>query len=252
MKRSLITALLLSTGAAQAAGYPAPVQALIEQGVQVEAEFKAPGGLTGYAARFQGQPLVLYLTADIKQLIVGTMLDAEGKNLSEAQLEAHLPAPDFDSAWPLLEKAHWVREGSAEAKRIVYVFTDPNCPYCNAFWQATQPYLGKHLQVRHILVGILAPSSTGKAARVLAAADPAAALAQHENTHAAGGIEPLEKIPPEIQRRLMANNQLMFQLGAQATPAIFYKDRQGKVRQMLGMPQPDVLARDIVQQPAKE
>ncbi|HEX5514872.1 MAG TPA: thiol:disulfide interchange protein DsbG, partial [Gammaproteobacteria bacterium] len=247
-----ITAFLLTAGAAQAAVYPVPVQTLIEQGVQVEAEFKAPGGLTGYAARCQGQPLALYLTADSKQVIVGTMLDAQGKNLSEAQLETHLPAPDFDSAWPLLEKAHWVREGAADAKRIVYVFTDPNCPYCNAFWRATQPHIGKHLQVRHILVGILAASSTGKAARILAADDPAAALAQHESSHAAGGIQPLEKIPAEIQRKLMANNQLMSQLGAQATPMIFYKDRQGKVRQILGMPPSDVLARDIVQQPAKK
>lgn len=251
MKQLFALAFLFATGIAVAADYPAPVQALMAQGVQVEAEFEAPGGMKGYAARFQGQPLALYLTADGKQVIVGTMLDAEGENLSADHLAQYLPEPDFDAAWPLLEKASWVREGSADAKRIIYVFTDPNCPYCNAFWQATQPYIGKDIQVRHILVGVLSQSSLAKAAAILAAEDPAAALAKHERNHSKGGIEPLEKIPGEIQQHLMLNVQLMRELGAHGTPAVFYKDREGKVRGITGMPQENVLKQEVLQLPAK-
>jgi thiol:disulfide interchange protein DsbG len=247
MKLLVSLALLVMVAAAAAADYPAPVQALIAQGVQVEAQFPAPGGMTGYAARYQGQPLALYLTADGKQVIVGTMLDAAGENLSAGQLDEYLPEPDFDKAWPLLEQTAWVREGAADAKRIVYVFSDPNCPYCNAFWQATQPYIGKDLQVRHIMVGILSESSRAKAAAILAAKNPAAALAQHERTHSSGGIAPLENIPAAIQQKLASNVELMRELGAHGTPAIFYKDREGKVRGITGMPQPDVLKREIVQ-----
>lgn len=247
IKRLLFSILLLPLTAAYAADYPAPVQVLIEQGVQIEAEFKAPSGLTAYAARIQGQPLALYLTPDGKQVIVGTMLDAQGKNLSEAQLAQHLPEPDFDHAWSVLEQTSWVREGSADAKRIVYVFTDPSCPYCNAFWKASQAYVGKDLQIRHIPVGMLSPKSAAKAATILADPDPAAALAKHELSHAKGGIKPLDDIPAEFQRAVANNTQQMQQLGVQATPAIFYKDREGKVRLAMGLPRPEVLARDIAQ-----
>jgi len=247
MKRLLIPLALLPFSMATAADYPAPVQVLIDQGVSVEAKFEAPGGLTAYAARIQGQPLALYLTPDGKQVIVGTMLDGQGQNLSEAQLAQHLPEPDFEQAWAQLEKTSWVREGSADAKRIVYVFTDPSCPYCNAFWKASQAYIGKDLQIRHIPVGMLSPNSAAKAATILADPDPGAALARHELSHSKGGIEPLKEIPAEFQLAVRNNTQKMQELGIQATPAIFYKDRDGKVRQTLGLPRPDFLAKEIAQ-----
>lgn len=247
MKRFLLPLALLPLGVAFAADYPAPIQVLIDQGVKVEAEFKAPGGLTAYAARIQGQPLALYLTPDNKQVIVGTMLDGLGQNLSEAQLSEHLPEPDFEHAWALLEKTSWIREGSADAERIVYVFTDPSCPYCNAFWKASQAYIGKDLQIRHIPVGMLSPQSATKAATILADSDPGAALARHELSHSQGGIKPLDEIPAEFQEAVKNNTQQMHELGIQATPAIFYKDRDGKVRQTLGLPRPEFLAKEIAQ-----
>lgn len=248
MNKIFLTPLLLTIGAVQAGSYPAPVQILIDQGVQIQAEFEAPGGLTGYAAEIEGQPLALYLTADNQQVIVGTMLDAQGQDLSEAQLAEHLSSPDLESVWPQLEEADWIREGAADAERVVYVFTDPNCPYCNAFWRATQDHIGDELQVRHIMVGILTSTSMAKAATILAADDSSAALKQHEQRHADGGLDPLEELPLAARQRVAANNELMFRLGAQATPTIFYKDARNKVRQTMGMPQPDTL-HDILQQP---
>lgn len=247
MRKLIAIIIMLAAGVAYAADYPAPVQALIAQGVQVEAEFEAPGGMKGYAARFQGQPMALYLTADGKQVIVGTMLNGDGENLSAEHLANYLPEPDFDAAWPLLEQSAWVREGAADAARIIYVFTDPNCPYCNAFWRATQPYIGENLQVRHILVGVLSQSSFAKAAAILAADDPTAALAKHERNHSSGGIEPLEQVPRKVQQQLTNNVELMRELGAHGTPAIFYKDKEGKVRGVTGMPQEDVLQQEILQ-----
>ena len=239
--------MLLAAGAAHAAEHPAPVQALVEQGVKVEAEFEAPGGMPGYAAPYRGAPMVFYMTPDGAQVILGTMLGAEGENLSVDHLRRYLPEPDFNEAWPLLEKAAWVGDGPSNAKRIVYVFSDPNCPYCNAFWRATRPYVGKDLQVRHIMVGVLSQSSAGKAAAILAAEDPAAALARHEENHSAGGIEPLEKIPFEIEQHLKLNVELMRQLGARGTPAIFYRDREGKGRRMIGLPSEQALKEEILQ-----
>lgn len=243
MKEVLVVSLASISIAACAADYPAPVQALVEQGVEVHARFDAPGGLTGYAARIQGQPLTLYLTADGKQVIVGNMLDGQGNDLSAAQLERHLPEPDFDSAWPLLEKSTWIAEGGSDPKRMVYVFDDPNCPYCKALWEASQSYLDEDVQVRHIMVAVIHPSSIGKAARLLTADDRRKAFADHQRD----GSEPLDTIPQPVREQIETNNRLMRQLGAHGTPAVFYKDPQGKVRRIIGLPTAESLTDEIFQ-----
>lgn len=240
--RSLLLGCLVAS-TASSAEYAAPIEALIKRGFEVHSVFDAPGGLKAFAGRANGEPLAVYLLPDGKHVIVGSMLDAAGNDLTAAQLKQHLPEPEFAAAWPLLEQATWVREGSPNAKRVVYVFTDPECPYCKAFWQAAQPYLGKDVQLRHVIVGILKPTSMGKAARILTAANPSRALVEHEMF----GSEPLASIPADIRAKLEANSRLMQELGAPATPAVFYKDTQGKVRRALGVPDPQTLTSEIFQ-----
>lgn len=76
----------------------------------------------------------------------------------------------------------------------------------------------------------------GKAAALLAAPDPQAALTQHEQQQRSGGMKPLAQIAPKISAQLEANAQLMQQLGFAATPAILYKDEDGYLKSMKGAP----------------
>ncbi len=69
---------------AHAESWPAPIQALVDEGLQIHGEFDAPEGLQGYAASHQGREMTLFLTADGEHAIVGTLVDAEGNDLSEA------------------------------------------------------------------------------------------------------------------------------------------------------------------------
>jgi thiol:disulfide interchange protein DsbG len=229
---------------AQAKDWPAPIKAIEAQGVEVIGTFKAPGGLTGYAGVIEMQPLAIYLTADGKQAIVGSMIDAKGNNLSQKSLEKLVSKPMTDRAWKQLEQSTWIGDGKNNAPRIVYTFTDPNCPYCNKFWNDARPWVtsGK-VQLRHVMVAILGPTSPGKAAAILAAKDPQAALAQHEQQHAAGGVKPLGQVPEKIGAQLDANQKLMQQLGSSATPTIFYKDASGKLQKMQGAPSGEMLAK---------
>lgn len=242
-KAYLLLLVTFVASTASSAEYAAPIEALIQRGFEVHSVFDAPGGLKGFAGRANGEPLAAYLMPDGKHVIVGSMLDGAGNDLTAAQLKQHLPEPEFAAAWPLLEKATWVREGSPDAKRVVYVFTDPECPYCKVFWQGAQPYLGKEVQLRHVIVGILKPTSMGKAARILTAADPSRALIEHEMF----GSEPLSSIPPAVRTKLEANSGLMQELGAPATPAVFYKDTRGKVRRVLGVPEQQIMTSEIFQ-----
>jgi thiol:disulfide interchange protein DsbG len=144
--------------------------------------------------------------------------------------------------WNQLEKSNWIANGSKSAPRIIYTFTDPNCPYCNKFWNEAQPWVnaGK-VQVRHVLVGILMETSAGKAAALLSAADPQAALVLHEQQHASGGVKPLKEITAKVRAQLDANEALMQQLGSSATPTTFYKDASGNLQKVQGAPSAEML-----------
>ena len=76
----------------------------------------------------------------------------------------------------------WIADGAAgEAPRVIYMFSDPNCPFCNMFWKQARPWVeAGDVQLRHVMVGMLRPDSAGKAAALLAAKDPEAALNEHE------------------------------------------------------------------------
>lgn len=240
---AVLLAALGTTPGVQAKDWPAPIKALEAQGVEVVGTFAAPAGLTGYAAMIGQHPLAIYLTADHKHAIIGTLIDAKGKNLSRGPLARLVSKPMTAKIWKQLEQSSWIADGSDKARRIVYVFTDPNCPYCNKFWNDARPWVkaGK-VQLRHILVGILTDTSMGKAAALLSAKDPQAALTRHEEEHASGGIKPLSHIPANIRAQIDANQDLMQQLGSSATPTIFYKDGSGNLQQLEGAPSAQALS----------
>ena len=202
--------------------WPAPVQALTDQGLQIHAEFEAPGGLTGYAASYPSGEVAIYLTPDGEHAIVGTLVDAEGNDLSDAALDEHVRAEQFAEVWERLEQSHWILDGDPEAPRVVYTFTDANCPYCRQFWEEARPWIeAGEVQLRHIMIGILASNSPAKAATLLGADDPAAAL--HAHSGSGEEVAPAAQ-PREIEEQVYANNQLFEELGLMATPSTLYRD----------------------------
>lgn len=232
---------------------PAALQAIEKQGVTIVGTFPAPGGLTAWAGYIGQRPISLFVTPDGKHVIAGTLLDAQGEEVAEAALEKTVRGAMTAGAWSKLESSHWIEDGKKGAPRTVYVFTDPNCPYCNKFWADARPWVdsGK-VVLRHVMVGILTPTSAGKAAALLTAKDPAAALAAYERGHmeqngktmASGrprplgdaGLKPLEDIPADIESKLTANHRLMASLGLQATPAMAWRDANGNVQMRTGAP----------------
>lgn len=235
----VLTALTIpTTSLAAEQNTPPPIQALEKQGLKMAGHFKAANGLTGYAASYQGQPVAVYLTPDHHHAIVGTMIDSQGKNLSAAPLQRLVTRQQQQKAWPKLKESTWVADGSANAKRVIYMFTDPNCPYCHKFWQAARPWVnaGK-VEIRHVIVGILKPSSVPKAAAILSASDPSAALTRDERQYSQGGIAPMNNPPAGVVKKVDANNQLMKSMGLYATPTIFYHDASGQVKVIQGVPQ---------------
>lgn len=93
------------------------------------------------------------------------------------------------------------------------------------------------------MVGILGPTSAGKAAALLSAQDPQAALTRHEQQHGSGGVKPSTQIAPKIRAQLDANQTLMQQLGFAATPTTLYIDADGNLQNVQGAPSSEMLTK---------
>ncbi len=236
MKRWFVPLALLLSAGTHAQDYPAPIQALAGKGIAIKGELPAPAGFKGYVGEYQGQSMPVYLLPDGKHVVVGTLLDAKGNDLTMAPLQA-ATTPSLDEAtWTELGKAGWIAEGASTPKRIVYVFTDTECPYCHKLWQATQPLLvDGDVQVRHVMVAVIAPKSLGRAAAILEASDPKAALRQHEKAFGHSTLQPSANVSAATRERISANVELMQKLGIYGTPATVYKDADGGIRVASGM-----------------
>ncbi len=224
------------------AARPAVLKGIEKHGFEVMGEFDAPGGLRGFAGVVGGQqPAAAYVTPDGKHVLVGSLFDAEGNDVARETLEREVAGPMSTQIWSKLESSAWVADGKADAPRVVYTFSDANCPYCHRFWEAARPWVeaGK-VQLRHIMVGVIRDDSPGKAAAILSASDPAAALLQNENAFGKGGIKPVA-VSADVSRKLEANQMLMVEMGFQGTPGILFKDADGHVQRRAGMPQGDDL-----------
>lgn len=238
MKAWICMLLVLFAASANAAELPAPVKALQQQGLTIRGEMPAPKGFRGYIAEYRGDVMPVYLLPDGKHTVIGTLYDANGEDLTSDAF-ADAVQPKLGAAdWKALADSIWIAEGARQPKRVVYVFSDTECPYCHRLWQEVQPLLaGGDVQVRYIMVAVIKQASLGRAAAVLTAKDPAAALRSHEAHYADSPIKPLQDIPADMHQRIVANNHLMNRLGAFGTPAIVYRDADGKVHMIAGLPQ---------------
>lgn len=110
--------------------------------------------------------------------------------------------------------------GSPMSTRTVYVFFDAQCSHCGELWYAAKP-LKSQAKFIWIPVGILNAASTSQGATLLATADPAASMDQHEASMMSkgGGISAGSNI--DVQKAQVAKNtELMTRFGFASIPTI--------------------------------
>lgn len=242
MKRWLLLFAFSLAACSQAQDYPAPIRALAGKGITITATLPAPAGFKGFVGSYQGKNLPVYLLPDGKHVVIGSVFDESGNDLTQAPLQEASSPGVTEASWNELGKSTWIAEGSATPKRIVYVFTDTECPYCQKLWLATQPLLaGGDVQVRNIMVAVIAPKSLNRAAAILDSSDPAATLRQHENSFGHSSVEPVKTVSAGTEKHIAANIALMESMNIDGTPALVYKDSTGKVHMLPGMPSDDRL-----------
>lgn len=234
-KRLLMLTLLPLT--LHAEELPAPVKAIEKQGITIIKSFDAPGGMKGYLGKYQEMGVTIYVTPDGKHAVSGYMYDEAGTNLSERLIAKEIYAPAGRELWKRMEKADWLLDGKKEAPRVVYVFADPYCPYCKQFWERARPWVesGK-VQLRTLLVGVIKPESPAAAAAILSAKDPAQRWNAFEKSNGKLTLALPKTVPPAITKTLNINQKIMDDLGANATPAIYYMNEDNVLQQEVGLP----------------
>lgn len=220
---------------------PPVLMAMEDQGLILMEEFDEDQDLRAFAGLVGDKPIAIYVLSD-GNAVVGTRLNAKGEAIDEEILQNLVAKPVSDKAWAALESATWVLDGKADAPRIVYTFTDANCPYCHLFWEAARPWVdsGK-VQLRHILVGIIKEDSPAKAAAILGSSDQSAAMQENEEKFDQGGIKPADSVSGSVGKILEDNHFLMLSMGFRGTPGIVVRNDTGLIQKYRGMPQQDDL-----------
>jgi thiol:disulfide interchange protein DsbG len=124
---------------------------------------------------------------------------------------------------------------------VVYIFTDPNCPYCNDLWKAMQTATAPDVQIRYLLVAVIDAESRGKDAAILESPNPAATLDRNERAFDKGGIVAKSAIRSTTNAIIATNEALMQQLHIYGTPGLVYLDEHKRLRVFAGMPDPTQL-----------
>jgi len=139
-----------------------------------------------------------------------------------------------------INQATWIRDG--KSTHVMYVFFDPNCPYCHKVFEMLRPQVQRgEVELRWVVVGKLMATSTGKAAAMLEAKDPTEALYRNERgfsqeTGSFGGIEEEPAPREETLRQLNTNLALLNRSGFDAVPALLFRTKDGKADIIRGAP----------------
>ncbi|WP_092768872.1 thiol:disulfide interchange protein DsbG [Acinetobacter sp. DSM 11652] len=206
------------------------------EGFEFVKEIPAPAGMTGWAGHMNQHPGTVFISNDQKYYIMGDLYNAQGENISIEALNTHVKDAVLDDVWKSIEKSTWIQDGENTAARVVYVFSDPNCPYCHQFWEAARPWVNSgKVQLRHIQVGVIREESRGQIATILNSSDPAKVFNDYNKKKGKERLVVTQNISKSLQEKIDYNESLMDKYGFFSTPTMVWKNQQGEFKSMQGM-----------------
>lgn len=236
----VISSYATAAGAAGATAPAAPTKAelyLMSKGSQITQAFPSQSGLKAIVVDNGTQKRLFYVTPDGEGLVAGLVFDSTGANVTSADMSragvsdvggaAAATPSQLDAIWQQAGQAAWIEEGKGGP--LVYVFFDPNCPYCHRLWgNMRQAVQAGEVTVRWLPVAILAESSKGMAAAIYNAPAPSEKLGAMVNWQ----MQP-ETISKEVNLNLSRNLLLMRDTGQTGVPVIVYQ-KGGATRTVAG------------------
>lgn len=176
-----------------------------------------------------------FLSLFLTSMIPVTALSAD----SAVGANANKPSA-MDTLLKDMEKSTWVAEG--KSPHVVYIFFDPNCPYCQKLFTNLRPWVKDNkLQLRWVPTGTLTTTSKGKVAAILQDKDPLKALNQNEEHYQQGGGIDEDILSSETEKKLEFNEALLERTPQGFVPAMLYRSRDGTAAFIVGSPPVDRL-----------
>jgi thiol:disulfide interchange protein DsbG len=165
-------------------------------------------------------------------------------NLAASTMSAAANADRFTVAGKVLaniDQATWFSEG--KSPHVIYVFFDPNCPYCHRIYTQTRDQVKQNaIQIRWVPLGILATTSHGKAISILDAQNPLKAFYENEDGYSAsdgGAIDEALDGTDKAKRALDRNADLLKMAGFDSVPSILFRANNGQAILIHGAPPAD-------------
>lgn len=253
-------ALAQTTGTEAPPPMPAPLETLAKQGAQLR-YLGRQGQLDGWIAIQNGQEQYFYVTPDREQVLLGLLFDKTGKMITMDQvaklqkeggevLDILKSAPRAEAATPQsstagditkelkspseqmfadIEQTNWVALGNTAAP-VVYMFIDPQCPYCHDFMKSLRKDIeGGRVQVRLIPVGFR-DDTRAQAALLLAVPNAQERWFKHLD----GDQQALPVTPGVNEQGVERNMAVMQSWKLNVTPLSVYRAQDGKVKIVQG------------------
>lgn len=168
--------------------------------------------------------IALPLAAALALTLAGcSKQDASNPSTSQPTKTA-LPAQPYEA---VASQGKGFTVGAMMAANTVYVLFDPQCPHCGNLWNASLPLHGK-VKFVWVPVTLMNAKSGPQGAMLLAAADPAALMTEHEKSLLAGtgGISASANVPAELEQTLKNNTALFNSLKVESVPYILAKNQR--------------------------
>jgi len=179
--------------------------------------------------------LATFITA-VLLITTGNLPATAAESPSKAEARQLAAASMLDD----IQQAAWIRDG--KSAHIIYVFFDPNCPYCHKVYEILRPHVQRgDVELRWVVVGKLMVTSIGKAAALLEAKNPTEAFYRSERgfsqeTGSFGGIEEEPAPREDTLRKLDTHLALLKRSGFDAVPTLLFRTRDGKADIVRGAP----------------
>lgn len=208
---------------------------LQEFGFDVIEKFDVRDNVTGYALTHQGRPVTAYDIPGSNLLVIGDMINQDGFNISEMHRNKYISSEIAKKGWELLQDSHYIVDQGVTDAPVIYTFTDPNCPYCLKFWQATRELVEDDaVEIRNVVVGILGEDSQNKAAALLGAEAPVVMWEEYMSSQGQEEEFDMPKGDEAAYAMVEKNNAIMREAGVSGTPTSFVKMPDGRIEMLNG------------------
>lgn len=170
---------------------------------------------------------LLLALLSVNFMVSATSVAAENRKTSAA-----------DEMLARIDQATWIAEGKSE--HVVYIFFDPNCPYCHRVYVDTRDWIKNNsVQLRWIPVGVLTPTSHGKALTLLDAKDPVKLFHESEDKFSGadgGALDESLGGSEKAEKALKVNAEILRLTGFDAVPSLLFRANNDQAILVRGAP----------------